>query len=625
MNFDYDIIVVGGGHAGCEAAASAANMGCKTALLTFDLDALAKMSCNPAIGGLAKGQLVREIDALGGIMAHITDRAGIHFRTLNASKGPAVRSPRSQSDRPYYSILMRERLESIPQLDLLAGEGSAILVEKDTVVGVSDNKENKLYSRAVILAPGTFLGGLLHFGMDTVAGGRIDDSPALALADNLKALGFNLGRLKTGTPARLDKESIDFSSLEKQPGDEPPLPFSFHPEVQVQNKICCYITRTNEKTSEAIRKGLDRSPLYSGKITGVGPRYCPSIEDKIHRFPDKNFHQVFLEPEGLNSPLIYPNGISTSLPLDVQEEYIHTIPGLEKAKIVKPGYAVEYYFSNPQDLYPWLETKRIKGLYFAGQLNGTSGYEEAAAQGIIAGINAVLRIQGREPFILGREDAYIGVLIDDLVTKGTEEPYRLFTSSAEYRLLLRQDNADFRLMEHGYRLGLIPREWHEEILTWKRDIEQLRDELQHHVIVPNESVKTKFSELRLGEISHPTPLLNILCRANMSSHLLTHFGVDISRYHPRVLEQLEIETKYRGYIERQLKQIEEGKKADRRQIPDDIDYSTMIGMRNEAREKFERVRPTTIGQASRIPGIFPSDITVLWVNVMKHTQEASAA
>ncbi len=623
MKYDYDIVVVGGGHAGCEAAAVAANMGCKTALLTFDLDALAKMSCNPAVGGQAKGQLVREIDALGGIMAYITDKAGIHFRMLNASKGPAVRSPRSQSDRPYYSVVMRERLEETANLDLLAGEGSSVLVNNSEVIGVSDRQGNKLYARKVILTPGTFLGGLLHFGLNTVPGGRIDDSPSLVLAENLTSLGFELGRLKTGTPARLAKDSIDYSSLEKQPGDEPPLPFSFHPEVQVQNRIDCYITRTNERTADAIRKGLDRSPLYTGRITGVGPRYCPSIEDKIHRFPDKTSHQVFLEPEGLESNLVYPNGISTSLPLDVQEEYIHTIPGLERAVIVKPGYAVEYFFSNPQDLYPSMETKRIKGLYFAGQINGTSGYEEAAAQGMIAGINAVLQIRGEESFILGREEAYIGVLIDDLVTKGVEEPYRLFTSSAEHRLLLRQDNADFRLTERAHDLGLVPREWKEEIIGWKRDMEKLREELRQRVIVPREPIRDLFKELELGEISHPTPLLHILRRTNMTTHLLPRFDVDISQNHPRVLEQLEIETKYQGYIERQIKKIEEDKKADKRRIPAELDYYKLEGMRREAQEKFNRVRPATIGQAGRIPGIFPSDINVLWINVMKYSAKVT--
>ncbi|RJP24944.1 MAG: tRNA uridine-5-carboxymethylaminomethyl(34) synthesis enzyme MnmG [Candidatus Omnitrophota bacterium] len=391
------------------------------------------------------------------------------------------------------------------------------------------------------------------------------------------------------------------------------------------NKIACFITRTNESTADAIRRGLDRSPLYTGKIRGVGPRYCPSIEDKIHRFPDKTSHQVFLEPEGMESNLIYPNGISTSLPLDVQEEYIHTIPGLERAVIVHPGYAVEYFFSNPQDLFPWLETKRIQGLFFAGQINGTSGYEEASAQGMIAGINAALKIKGEEPFILGREEAYIGVLIDDLVTKGVEEPYRLFTSSAEHRLLLRQDNADFRLMEHGYTLGLIPKEWKEEIVGWKRDMETLREELRRRVIVPKDSVRNIMNELDLGEISHPTPLLHILRRANMSARHLDRFDMDISRYHPRVLEQLEIETKYQGYIERQCKQIEEDKKADKRKIPADIDYAKLEGMRNEAREKFNRVKPATIGQAARIPGIFPSDVNVLWIHVMKMAKEQPAA
>ena len=617
----YDVLVCGGGHAGCEAAAASARMGCKTALITFRLDTLAMMSCNPAIGGVAKGQLVREVDALGGIMGHMADETGIQFRTLNSSRGPAVRSPRCQSEYRQYPIAMRRRLEKISNLDLIEAEVAAVLVKSGEIIGIGLKDGRQIQSRTVVITSGTFLGGLLHFGLNTKEGGRIDDFASYALSDNLHELKLPLGRLKTGTPARLLTSSIKFDQLESQGGDEPPLPFSFHPEVQVRNHVYCYMTRTNERTRDAIMGNLDKSPLYTGKITGTGPRYCPSIEDKYHRFPDKASHQVFLEPMGIQDEWVYPNGISTSLPVEVQYQFIHTIPALENAIIAKPAYAVEYYYSNPQDLFPWLESKTVRNLFLAGQVNGTSGYEEAAAQGLMAGINAALKSRNEDPFILGREEAYIAVMIDDLVTKGTKEPYRLFTSSAEHRLLLRQDNADFRLMQYGYQLGLIPREWHEEILVWKKQVQDLQEQLSHRFISPTDSIKELFMELELGEISTPTRLQHILRRTNMKPEYLDRLGMDSKTYHPRVLEQVDIETKYQGYIEREYKQVEEDRKADRRMIPPTIDYYAIVALRNEAKEKFKKIQPLTIGQAARIPGIFPSDITVLWVHILKMNKE----
>ncbi|MDL1955552.1 MAG: tRNA uridine-5-carboxymethylaminomethyl(34) synthesis enzyme MnmG [Candidatus Desulfofervidus auxilii] len=614
----FDVIVVGAGHAGCEAALAAARMGHLTLLLTINIERIAHMSCNPAIGGLAKGHLVKEIDALGGEMAKNIDATGIQFRRLNTKKGPAVWSSRAQADRELYRLRMRSVLEKTENLFIRQAKVSEILVENGVVKGVKTGIGEVFLGKTVILTTGTFLTGLIHIGLTNFPAGRMGDPPSNRLSQNLAKLGFHIGRFKTGTPPRLDGRTIDFSRLTPQYGDDPPHPFSFSTEKIDRPQLPCYITYTNQKTHEIIRSGLDRSPLFTGVIKGTGVRYCPSIEDKVVRFPEKERHQIFIEPEGINTVEYYPNGISTSLPIDIQIKMVRSIEGLEHAEIMRPGYAIEHDYVDPTQLKPSLETKLIKGLFFAGQINGTTGYEEAAAQGIIAGINAALYIRGESPIILDRSQAYIGVLIDDLVTKGTNEPYRMFTSRAEYRLLLREDNADLRLMPIGYKLGLIGEEQYKRFLEKKEGIEKTIERLSEIKIKPTKETNEKLKQIGTTPIKNPMTLRELLRRPEVDFYSLKIFDETLERVRKDVAEEVSFQIKYEGYIKRQEEQVARFRRLEEVRLPEDIDYYKIPGLSNEVREKLSRIRPLSLGQAARISGITPAAISILQVYLKKH-------
>jgi tRNA uridine 5-carboxymethylaminomethyl modification enzyme len=592
-------------------------MGISTLLLTANPDTVAHMSCNPAIGGLAKGQLVREIDALGGEMARCIDQTGIQFRLLNRRKGPAVRSSRAQADRSLYGGYMKRVLEEQEGLHLKRGIVDRILVENGRVQGVETEQGERLRSRAVIVTTGTFLRGLMHIGLTQEEGGRAGDVCVKGLSKSLESLGVKLGRLKTGTPPRLDGRTIRFEGLEPQYGDADPRPFSFATPKITRSQVPCYITYTNETTHEIIRSGLDESPLYTGVIKGIGPRYCPSIEDKVVRFPEKLRHQIFLEPEGLETDEIYPNGVPTSLSLDTQIRFLRTIPGLEEVKVVRPGYAVEYDFAYPTQLRPSLELKMVANLFFAGQVNGTSGYEEAAAQGIMAGINAVASLRGEKPLILGRSEAYIGVLIDDLVTQGTREPYRMFTSRAEYRLLLREDNADLRLFEKGYERGLLPRERYEDCETKKEKIQGLLEMLAEKRMKPDPATQARLKAMGQVPLKQPIDLKQFLRRPSVDITRLAAFGVPVDRFDATVLEQVEIQVKYENYIEREIEEVERVSKFENVSFPVDLRFCGLNGLSREVQEKLEEVRPVNLAQASRISGVTPAAIATLMIHLKK--------